>query len=212
MAFDLEEQEKLDELKAWWDRWGNLVSFAIAGVLVAAAGWQWWKNHQATQAVEAASIFAKLEQVAEADDAKAVREIGGMIIDKYASTGYAPRAALILAGVNLNQKDSKSARAQLEWAVEHSRDPGLKDVARLRLAALLLDAKEYDAALGQLNAAHSDAFAPRFNDLKGDVLLAQGKAQDAKAAYDAAYKALDEKNPLRPLVGFKLDALGGPAK
>jgi predicted negative regulator of RcsB-dependent stress response len=212
MAFDLEEQEKLDELKAWWARWGNLVSFALAGVLAATGGWQWWRNHQATQAVEAAAIFDRLDQAAEAGDAKAVREIGGMIIDKYSGTGYAPRAALILAGVNLSQNDAKSARAQLEWAVEHAREEGLKDVARLRLAAMLLDAKEYDAAMGQLNAAHSAAFAPRFNDLKGDVLLAQGKTQEAKAAYDAAYKALDEKNPLRQLVGFKLDALGGPAK
>jgi predicted negative regulator of RcsB-dependent stress response len=212
MAFDLEEQEKLDELKAWWDRWGNLVSFALAGLLVAAAGWQWWKNHQAAQAVEAAAVFDRLDQAADAGDAKAVREIGGMIIDKYPGTGYAPRAALILAGVNLSQKDSKSARAQLQWAVEHAREAGLKDVARLRLAAVLLDAKEYDAAMGELNASHSDAFAPRFNDLKGDVLMAQGKPQEAKAAYDAAYKALDDKNPLRQLVGFKLDALGGPAK
>ncbi len=212
MAFDLEEQEKLDELKAWWASWGNLVSLALAGVLVATAGWQWWKNHQAGQAVEAAAIFDRLDQAAEAGDGKAVREIGGMLIDKYAGTGYAPRAALILAGVNLSQNDSKSARAQLEWAVEHAREEGLKDVARLRLATLLLDAKEYDTAMGQLNAAHSDAFAPRFNDLKGDVLLAQGKTQEAKAAYDAAYKALDEKNSLRQLVGFKLDALGGPAK
>jgi predicted negative regulator of RcsB-dependent stress response len=212
MAFDLEEQEKLDELKDWWKRWGNWVSLALAGALVATVGWQWWKNHQAAQAVEAAVIFDRLDQAAEAGDAKAVREIGGMIIDKYTGTGYAPRAALILAGVNLSQKDSKSARAQLEWAVEHARETGLKDLARLRLASLLLDAKEYDTAMGQLNAAHSDAFAPRFNDLRGDVLLAQGKTQEAKAAYDAAYKALDERNSLRQLVGFKLDALGGPAK
>ena len=212
MAFDLEEQEKLDELKAWWNRWGNLVTYALAGVLAATAGWQWWKNHQAGQAVEAAAIFDRLDQAAEAGDIKAAREFGGALIDKYAGTGYAPRAALVLAGVNLSQKDTKSARAQLEWVVEHAREEGLKDVARLRLAAMLLDAKEYDAAMSQLNAAHSDAFAPRFNDLKGDVLMAQGKTQDAKAAYDAAYKALDEKNPLRQLVGFKLDALGGPAK
>ncbi len=212
MAFDLEEQEQLDELKAWWDRWGTLVTIAIVGALAATAGWQWWRNHQATQAAQAAVIFDRLDQAAEAGDDKVAREIGGMIIDKYAGTGYAPRAALVLAGVNLSLNDSKSARAQLEWAIEHARDPGLKDLARLRLAAVLLDAKEYDAAMSQLNAAHSDAFAPRFNDLKGDVLMAEGKAQEAKGAYDAAYKALDEKNPLRQLVGFKLDALGGPAK
>jgi predicted negative regulator of RcsB-dependent stress response len=212
MALDLEEQEKIDELKAWWQRWGNLASFGLAAVLAAAAGWQWWQNHQAGQSVEAAAIYDKLVQAMEAGDARVAKEAGGMIIDKYAGTGYAPRAALMLAGVNLSQNDAKSAQAQLEWAVEHTREAGLKDVARLRLASVLLDAKKYDAAMSQLNASHTDAYAPRFNDLKGDVLLAQSKTQDAKAAYDAAYKALDEKSPMRQLVAVKLDALGGPAK
>ncbi|MGA7179429.1 MAG: tetratricopeptide repeat protein [Thiobacillaceae bacterium] len=212
MAFDLEEQEKLDELKAWWHRWGNLVSLGIAGILAVAAGWQWWQNHQAAQAAEAEAIYTKLMQAVEAGDAKVAREAGGMIIDKYAGTGYAARAALMLAGVNLRQHDARSAQAQLEWAVEHTREAGLKDMARLRLASLLLDDRQYDAAMNQLNAAHTDAFGPRFNDLKGDVLLAQGKAQEAKAAYDAAYQALDEKSPMRQLVGLKLDALGGAAK
>ena len=212
MAFDLEEQEKLDELKAWWQRWGNLATYGAAAILAVAAGWQWWQNHQAGQTAEAAAVYARLMQAMEAGDAKLAREAGGMIIDKYPGTGYAPRAALLLAGVNQSQKDSKSAQAQLEWAVEHTREAGLKDIARLRLASMLLDAKQYDAAMQQLNAAHTDAFAPRFNDLKGDVLLAQGRNQDAKAAYDAAYQALDEKSPLKSLVGLKLDALGGPAK
>jgi predicted negative regulator of RcsB-dependent stress response len=212
MAFDLEEQEKLDELKAWWHRWGNLVSFGVAGVLAAAAGWQWWQNHQAGQTVEAAAIYSRLMQAVEAGDAKVAREAGGMIIDKYSGTGYAPRAALLLAGVNSGQNDAKSAQAQLEWAIEHTHEAGLKDIARLRLADLLLDARQYDAALKELNAAHTDAYAPRFNDLKGDVLLAQGKSQEARVAYDAAYQALDEKSPMRQLVGLKLDALGGPAK
>jgi predicted negative regulator of RcsB-dependent stress response len=212
MAFDLEEQEKLDELKAWWDRWGNLVSFGLAGVLALAAGWQWWQSHQTSQAVEAAAIYTKLMQAVEGSDSTVAREAGGMIIDKFPGTGYAPRAALLLAGINLGLKDTKSAQAQLEWAIEHTREAGLKDIARLRLASLLLDSKQYDAAMSQLNSAHTDAFGPRFNDLKGDVLLAQGKTQEAKAAYDAAYQALDDKNPMRELVGLKLDALGGPAK
>jgi predicted negative regulator of RcsB-dependent stress response len=212
MAFDLEEQEKIDELKAWWHRWGNLTSYGIAGILVAAAGWQWWQNHQVSQSIEASAVYDKLIQAVDAGDARVAREAGGMLIDKYADTAYAARAALMVAGINLSQNDTKSAQAQLEWAVEHTREGGLKDIARLRLAAILLDQKNYDAALTQLNAAHTDAFAPRFNDLKGDVLLAQGKTQDAKAAYDAAYQALDEKSPMRPLVALKLDALGGTAK
>jgi predicted negative regulator of RcsB-dependent stress response len=212
MAFDLEEQEKIDELKAWWHRWGNLVSFGVAAILAGTAGWQWWQNHQTSQSMEAAAIYARLIQAMETGDTKVAREAGGMIIDKYSGTGFAARAAMLLAGENLAQNDAKSAQAQLEWAVEHTREAGLKDIARLRLASMLLDAKQYDAAMKQLSSSHTDAFAPRFNDLKGDVLLAQGKQQDAKAAYDAAYQALDEKNPMKQLVGLKLDALGGPSK
>jgi predicted negative regulator of RcsB-dependent stress response len=212
MSFDLEEQEKIDELKAWWARWGNWVTYGIAAVLAIAAGWQWWQRHQASQAADAAAIYARLVQAVDADDANTAREAGSMIMDKYAGTGYGVRAALMLASINVAQKDTKSAKAQLEWAVENTREAGLKDIARLDLASLLLDNKQYDQAMAQLNAAHTDAFAPRFDDLKGDVLLAQGKDQDARAAYEAAYAALDDKNPMKKLIGLKLDALGGPAK
>jgi predicted negative regulator of RcsB-dependent stress response len=211
-TYDLDEQERLDELKAWWKRWGNLVMIGLAVVIAAAAGWRYWQTRTLTQSLEAAAVYEKLTQSLAASDAKSAREAGGMLIDQYKGTAYAPRAALLLAKLNFMGKDLKSAQAQLEWAAANSKEPAVKDLARLRLAGVQLDQKQYDAALKTLSGSRSDAFAPRFDDLKGDVLLAQGKPAEARVAYQAAFGKMTEDNPYRNIVELKLDAMGGDAK
>jgi predicted negative regulator of RcsB-dependent stress response len=211
-TYDLDEQERLDELKAWWKRWGKLAMVGLAVVFAAAGGWRYWQDRVMTQSLEAATVYEKLTQSMVANDAKAAREAGAMLIDHYKSTPYAPRAALLLAKLNVEGKDLKSAQTQLEWALANSKEPAVKDLTRLRLAAVKLDQKQYDAALKTLSATRSDAFAFRFEDLKGDVLLAQGKPAEARAAYEAAFGKLEEGHPYRNIVELKIDALGGAAK
>ena len=211
-TYDLDEQERLDELKAWWKRWGNLVVIGLAVAIAAGAGWRYWQNRTVTQSLEAAAVYERLTQSLAANDVKGAREAGAMLIDQYKGTAYAPRAALLLAKLNVGTKELKSAQTQLEWAAANSKEPAVKDLARLRLAGVLLDQKQYDAALKTLSVTHSDAFAPRFDDLKGDVLLAQGKPDEARAAYQAAFGKIAEDNPYRNIVELKLDALGGESK
>jgi len=211
-TYDLDEQERLDELKAWWKRWGNLVMIGLAVAVAAAAGWRYWQNRAVTQSLEAATVYEQLTQSLAANNTKGAREAGAMLIDQYKGTAYAPRAALLLAKLNVGAKELKSAQAQLEWAAANSKEPSVKDLARLRLAGMQLDQKQYDAALKTLSATHSDAFAPRFDDLKGDMLLAQGKPDQARAAYQAAFGKMAKDNPYRNIVELKLDALGGEAK
>jgi predicted negative regulator of RcsB-dependent stress response len=211
-AFDLEEQEQLEALKAWWKRWGNFVIYGLSAVLLGVAGYQYWNHYTSKQTAEAAEHYDNIARALEAGDMKTVKERGALLIDKYGRTPYAARAAMLLASVNMQARDAKSAKAQLEWVVEHTKEAALRDVSRLRLAGLLLDDKQYDAALKQLTAAHTDAYAARFDDLKGDVYLAQGKTADARAAYSAAYAKLKETNPLRGVVEMKLDSLGGAQK
>ena len=211
-TYDLDEQERLDELKAWWKRWGTLVMIGLAVVIAGAAGWRYWQNRVVTQSLEAASVYEQLTRSLAANDAKAAREAGAMLIEQYKGTAYAPRAALLLARLNVGAKDLKSAQAQLEWAAANSKEPAVRDLARLRLAGVQLDQKQYDAALKTLSATHSDAFAFRFHDLKGDVLLAQDKPAEARAAYQAAFGKMAEDNPYRNIVELKLDALGGETK
>lgn len=211
-TYDLDEQERLDELKAWWKRWGSATLFGLALAVAAVAGWRYWQNHIATQSLEAATVYEKLTQSLATNDLKSARESGGLLIEQYKGTAYAPRAALLLARMHVAAKDAKSAQTQLQWAVSNAKEPAIRDMARLRLAGVQLDQKAYDAALKTLAATHSDAFAPRFGDLRGDVLLAQGKTAEARAAYQSAFGKMAEDDPYRNILELKLDALGGDAK
>ncbi|MFN3544532.1 MAG: YfgM family protein [Thiobacillus sp.] len=211
-TYDLDEQERLDELKAWWKRWGNLVLIALAVAIAAVAGWRYWQNRVTTQSLEAGAVFERLTASMEAGDAKTAREAGAMLVEQYKGTAYAPRAAMLVAKLDVGAKDLKSAQARLEWAVNNTKEPAIRDQARLRLASVQLDQQAHDAALKTLSAPHSDAYAFRFQDLRGDVLLAQGKPADARAAYQAAFAKMAEDNPYRAIVELKLDALGGETK
>jgi len=218
-AYDLEEQEQLDELKTWWKMYGNLVTGLLLVVALAMAGWQGWNWWQRQQAVQASATFANLQAAAMKRDAKRVRELAGELVDKYSVTAYAGMGALLAARVQVDTGDARNARVQLAWAAENATDPGLRELARLRLATLLLDEKSYDDALKQLAAEPAAPFAPRFAELRGDILAAQGKAAEARVAYDSALTklaALSKDDEARQRSGYKdvieakRDALGAP--
>jgi predicted negative regulator of RcsB-dependent stress response len=208
MAYDLEEQEQLASLKAWWDKYGNASTWALIAVLAAYSGWTYWKYHQRSQAAEASALYAELQSAVEAkDNAKVLRAAGDME-SKYGSTAYAPMAALVAARNAFDANDLKSAKAQLQWAAEHGSDE-FKAVAKVRLAGVLLDEKAYDEALKALAGDVPPAFAGAVADRKGDILAAQNKLAEARTAYQAALDATDKKNPGRQLIQLKLEALGG---
>lgn len=202
-VYDLEEQEQLDEIKTWWKQYGNLVTWIALAVAVGLASWQGWNAWQRNQAGQAASLYGALQVAVGKGDAKLVREAAGELIEKYPGTAYAGLAALMSAKVQAETGDPKTAKAQLGWAAEKAADDGVRHLARLRLAAVLLDEKAYDEALNQLAANPSPAMAARFAELRGDILAAQGKAADAKAAYESAIAKHDEMH--------KDDALRGKA-
>ena len=212
--YDLEEQEQIDSLKTWWKMYGNLVSGVLVAISVVVLGWQGWGWYQRSQAAQAAGIYAVLEQGAALRDGQKVKAAAGELAEKFGGTTYAWLGALIAGKQSFDAGDLKTAKAQLGWAVENAKDE-VKDLARLRLAAVLLDEKAFDEALKQLEAAHDAAFAARFLELKGDVLAAQGKAPEARAAYKAALDKGEVREGKggagRELLRQKLDSLGGAA-
>jgi predicted negative regulator of RcsB-dependent stress response len=212
MAYDLEEQEKLDALKDAWNRYGNLAVGALAIVVIGFSGMQWWNYHQHKQAAEAASLFGTLQTAQQANQPKRVKDTAAALIDKYAGTAYAARAALISASSNSQAGDVTSAQAQLQWVLDNSKENGMKQLAALRLAALLIDQKKAADAIKLLDAPHDEAFAARFADLKGDALMQQNQPAQARASYTIALEKLDAQSPFRKYIEVKLDALGGETK
>ena len=208
-AYDLEEQEQLATLKAWWTENGNLVTTVLSLVLIVLAAWQGWNYYQRNQAAQASALYDSVQKAARAGDLKQVRESAGAILEQYPRTAYAAMAALVSAKAHFQSGDMKTAHAQLAWVAENAGDEGLQDIARLRLASVMLDEKAYDDALKALDTKHGAAFDALFLATKGDVLVAQGKNEAAGAAYKSALEKADAKDSgLRGSIQLRLDALG----
>ena len=210
-VYDLEEQEKIDDLKAFWRRWGNAISGAVIAVCLAYIGVQGWRWYQNKQAEEAAVLYGAVASAVRTADVPKARDAMGQLADRFGGTGYAPRGALLYAKLAWDQGDKAGAKAQLQWVIDRASEDELKQVARYRLAQALLDEKQFDRALATLDAKHDEPFAGLYADLRGDVLAAAGKTQEAKGAYQAALAKLDAKSQYRNFVQVKLDALPGGA-
>ena len=207
-TYDLEEQEQLAELKAWWKDNGNTVLAIVALALAALAAWNGWNWYQRSQTAQAAALYDTLQKAARANDVKAVSDATGSILENFPRTTYAPLAALISARAQLQAGDAKTARAQLEWAVEHARSEEMRAVAALRLASVLLDDGAPAAALQALEAKPPASFEALYGSLRGDILVTQKKIAEAHAAYKAALEQAGGSGALRESLQLKLDALG----
>lgn len=209
MALDLEEQEQLAELKAWWKNNGKWIIAGLTAFVLATAAWRGWQTWSYKQSAEASMLFDRAMQAVMMNDTKTIKDVTGQIMEHYGRSAYAAPAAWLAGRINHEAGDQKSASAQYRYALEHARDAGQEQLARLRLAAVLLDEKDYAGALELLDKPHDVAFAGLYAQLKGDVLVAQGKPREARAAYRLALEKLGDASPLKPLVEIKLDGVGG---
>ncbi|MDB5813471.1 MAG: hypothetical protein JWM03_924 [Rhodocyclales bacterium] len=211
-AYDLEEQEQLSAMKAWWEKYGNAITTGAIVIAVALMAWIGWSTYQRKQNDKATAMYAEVFLAAQAGDTAKLQQTANQLTTDYPSHLQASLGALLAAKVDIDKKDTKSARVKLAWVIEHSKEVLIKDLARLRLATLLLDDKAYDEALKQLEGGVTQELAPRFAELRGDVLVEQGKIDKAKEAYKQALEKIpstQEGTGLKNIVQSKLDELGG---
>lgn len=207
---DLQEQEQIDEIKHFWQRYGTPILAVITVALLAYAGWNGWQWYQREQATKAALLFDELERAAGAKEGDKVQRAFSDLKDRFASTTWARQGALVSAKSFLLLDKRAEARAALEWAAEQSGDADYQWIARMRLAGMLLDDKQNDAALQRLSGTPPASMAGLVLDRRGDVLMALGKRDEAVAAYKDALKALDIQSSYRLVLEAKLETLGVP--
>jgi predicted negative regulator of RcsB-dependent stress response len=208
-ALDMQEQEQIDLLKAWWKENGKwFIAAAVVG-LFGYAGMHFWKSHEVQQNADAGKLFGEVVKQSFSNDPKRINDAADAVAERFGNTAYAARSQLMAAQVNLQAKDNARAKSQLRWVIDHSSQVGLQDTARMKLASVLLDEKAFDEALKLLDATHPEAFTGLYSDLKGDVLSAQGKTAEAIAAYQIALDKIDAKSNYRNLIQLKLEGLKG---
>jgi len=206
--FDLQEQEQLDELKHFWKTWGNLITWVLIVVMGAFAAWNGWRLWQSRQAQQATALAEAVESAARSGDMARVQQAFGDLKSSYGGTVQAAQAGLLAAKVMADAGNLDGAKEALAWVADKAGDDGLRAVARLRLAAVLIEQKAYDEALAQLSRDITPEFSALAADRKGDVLQLQDKKPQAVEEYRRAWQAMDERVDYRRLIEAKLNALG----
>lgn len=204
---DLQEQEQIDALKAFWNKHGNLITWALVLVLGAYAGWNGWQYWQRQQGLRAGAMFGELERAAQAGDATRASRVFADLRERFPRTAFAQQGGLVAAKVQFTRGQTDAARASLDWVAANAGDDALRTVAQLRLAGMLAEGKQYEEALKSLDAATAPGFEALVADRRGDVLAMQGKREEARVAYRSAYAAMDPKVEYRRLLDAKLTAL-----
>ena len=209
MAYDLDEQEQIDQLRAWWAKYGTMVLTVVVIAMAVLGGWRGWQWYETSKSVQARGYFEALEDAGRQKGDESIARINAAmqtLRSEFGTTEYAARGALVAAAALASRNELQAARLQLEWLAQ-TKNLTLLPVAKLRLAGILLEQKEFDAALVQLTDPPTP-FAGLYADRRGDVLAAQGKGAGAREAWTQAIEALGAVHPLTPVVKLKLDALG----
>ncbi|WP_410498013.1 YfgM family protein [Chitinibacter sp. S2-10] len=205
-AFDLQEQEQIAELKAWWQSWGKSLATAIATALVLYAAWTGWQTWQKSQAAKAADLYVQLQSQA-MDQSKFDVTLAALKND-YKSTPYTARAALAAAKLAYMKGNPAKAKEELNWVIANAKEVNLRDSAKLRLAAVLMDEQKLDEALNLVKTPEEESYSPLFAEMRGDVLLAKNDKAGAADSYRQAIAKLPKDAPNLKLLEVKLDVLG----
>lgn len=205
---DLQEQEQLDQLRHFWQRWGNWISGAIVLACLAYGGWTGYNYWQNKQGAQAGALYSEVERAAEAKDLTRVERAYSDARANYPRTAYAQQAALIAAKALYEGGQADKAKGALQWLAAEGKDPGYQAMAKLRLAGIQIGDKAYDEAIKTVSGDFPLDFQPLAADRMGDALSLQGKTKEAIDAYRKAYRQFGEGNEYRRLVEVKLAALG----
>jgi predicted negative regulator of RcsB-dependent stress response len=204
---DTSEQEQLDQLKAFWKRYGTLVVWVLVLALGGFAAWNYWQNSQVEKSHKAGQLYQELLSASQAGDIKKADQIFGDIKAGYPRAVYSHHAALLVAKLHADKAELDAAALALTWVADNAVEPEHRTIAKFRLAGVLFDQKKFDEALKQLDGADLKEYAGLVADRRGDILAAQGKAAEAVTAYQAALVALPQ-GELRNMVESKLIVRG----
>lgn len=180
------EEEQLEAIKKWWNKYSNVITVILSLVLLTVAGFKYWNWHQSKISMQASNAYEHLMVAFSNQDNKGVRSYANQLMNEYSDTVYADAARLALAKLFVTREKYEKARENLDYVAKNSKMTALKQVARIRIARLFAAEKAYDKALAELTTIDDMAYMPVVNELKGDIYAATGKYQQAIVSYKEA--------------------------
>lgn len=209
---DLDEQEQLATLKHFWDKYGRIVTAVLTVFALSYAGWTGWNVWQTGLEQKSAVRFDEMSRAVAAGDIAKTDRVFADMKEQFGATSYTAQAALLDARMNYEKGNVDATKAALQWLVDSGAESAYRDVARLRLGGVLIEAKQYEQAIKLLSSDISKPFAALAADRVGDAYSLQNKTEEAKAQYLKAYAGLPASDEYRKMIDVKLARMGVTVK
>ena len=205
MSIYMTEDEQLDAIKKWWQRYQRPITRVLAIVLLLTAGYRYWNWHVDKVNQQASQAYERLMVAVSQKDNKAMQSYAKQLSIEYSKTVYGDVARLAMAHYFVMNEEWAHAREELTYVAEHSKMPALKQVAALRVARIDVSEKAYDQALRQLDQVSDAAYLSLVNELKGDILVANGRSSEAKVLYQEARLEAQKRGVSTPVLDMKMN-------
>lgn len=200
------DDEQLERIKKWVKEYAPTVIISILIVVVATFGWRYWMQRVNNVRADASNTYEQLLSNA-MNNGAGIQEQAQNLIKKYSSTPYAKLAALLLAKEEIQSGDMAGAQKELNWVIQESDVDSIKQIARDRLARLLISENKADQAIEILKTVNDKAFLTAIDAIRGDAYVAIGNTEMARKSYQAALAILPAVDDNRPLLVMKLNDL-----
>jgi predicted negative regulator of RcsB-dependent stress response len=207
---DLQEQEQIESIKAFWKQYGNLITWTLILALGAFSAWNGWNWYQRDQGFKAGAMFDELDRAVAGGEPERAARVFADLRERFPKTAWTQHGGLAAARAQFDAGDAEGAQASLRWVADNGAEPELATIARLRLAGLLIDAGQPDEALQLLAGPIAPGFEGLAADRRGDALMAQDKPEEARSAYQQAWASMADTLDYRRVVEAKLTALAAP--
>ena len=202
------EEEQVEAIKKWWQENGKSI---IAGVVIgitAIFGWRAYDNHIAVQSEQASVLYEQMIVAARTNDDENILVYANRIIDDYKSSTYAVFASLMLAKVAAEAGELEQAETHLQWVLKNNSQAEFEHIARLRLARILIASDKLELASKTLDVSKPGDFVARYDELRGDIYVKQGKSDEAIKAYEKSLANTKGTGDAQSILQMKLDDLG----
>lgn len=203
----LTEQEQIELLKNWIKQYSLVILVGFAIAIAAITGWRYWQQRQAKMDAHASSIYDEMLTVRAQNEPKAILTQADKLFKRYSKTAYGPMAVLMLARTAVINKHYSEAEKQLHWVMDNSSTPAIAQIARIRLARVLIAENKPEEGIQLLDKINDQTFNGLIDEVKGDAYLAMKNENKARESYKLALEALPNAEIMRPLLRMKYDNL-----
>lgn len=207
MSDYLTEQEQIELLKNWIKQYSMVVLSGVVIALFAVTGYRYWQQRQAKILSHASSVYDEMLSARGQNNPAETQTQARKLFKHYSKTTYGTISALMLARSAVVRKDYPEAEKQLNWVIDHGKIASLRQIARIRLARVMISERKADEALKVLDYTEDNTFVGLIDEVKGDAYLALNKTDSARDSYKQALTELPNAEVNRPLLQMKYDNL-----